>query len=234
MSRLLPKVYRVQLLRRPCPRLLAADPLESRFQAPAKGRQPILGEERWRWRLGEEPISQYVVRIGQPASTNTEELLTPGKVAEQWSSAALHAQIKVLCELRSRQQMVIHLSKGQFSIGAIQQLPPHIWGYLCRPQQLGIEIAHIPLHDLSDSMGDPHILVIWRSIDRNCKLHASRAGGTRHESRVKATRQIGDHGASRCGVACRAIDDHSRSSIRRLAYAPVAGFWLVPVPVLSA
>src|SRR3712207_3540640 len=130
--------------------------------------------------------------------------------------------------------MVIHLSKRQFSVGAIQQLPPHIWGYLCRPQQLGVEIAHTPLHDLSDSMSDPHILVIWGSIDRHRESQTGRAGGTRHESRVKATRQIGEYRASRCGVARDAINDYGGSSIRRLAYAPVAGFWLVPVPVLSA
>src|SRR3712207_3864151 len=130
--------------------------------------------------------------------------------------------------------MVIHLSKRQFSVGAIQQLPPLIRGNLCCPKQLGIEIPHVPLHDLSRSMSDPHIFVIWRSIDRHRESQAGRAGGTRHESRVKAARQIAEYRASRCGVAGDAINDYSGSSIRRLAYAPAANFWLVPVPVLSA
>ena len=52
--------------------------------------------------VGETPVFQYVVHVSQSASTNAEELLTPRMVTEQWSSAALHAQTKVLCELRSR------------------------------------------------------------------------------------------------------------------------------------
>src|SRR5688500_856911 len=129
--------------------------------------------------------------------------------------------------------MKIHLGKGEFSIGTIEQLPAHIRGNLLCPEKPGIEIPHFPPHPLGNSMGDAHILVVWRPIDRHRKWQAGRVGCACQETRVKAAREIAEHGTSRCCIARNAVNDNGSSSTRSLAQTPEAGFWLVRVPVLA-